>query len=537
MQNVKNYEGYLETWHVTKPSVHAAPGRGLVASQHAAASAIGAKVLAEGGNAVDAAVAAGLAIGAAEPWMSGLGGGGFMLVQRGGEERAHCVEFGMRASLNLDAADYPLADDGRDTDLFSWPSVVGDRNVRGPLSVAVPGMVKGHALALQTFGTRSWADSVAPGLELAENGMAVDWYATLKIASEAQSIAEDPESARTYLPAGFAPAGSWGGPIPRIRLGRLSATYRRLMEAGPQDFYTGELAASICADSAALGVRICAADLAGYAARISEVTPHPYRRAKVWAASGLSAGPTLIDALNRLRSRWEGPHTGVPGVDAYSAYASALREAYEHRLRTLGETDDGQNAATGPAPASTTHMSVVDKDGNFVALTQTLLSMFGSKVMLPDTGILLNNGVMWFDPRPGQPNSMAPGKRPLSNMCPTIVRREDGWQVALGASGGRRIMPAVFQLISYLVDFGMSVDDAMHTPRVDVSGEPLVLADRRLGDDVLAALAGQSATMTVPYGAHPVLFACPNVVARNHDTAACEGSAYIHSPWAKVEVG
>ena len=112
-------------------------------------------------------------------------------------------------------------------------------------------------------------------------------------------------------------------------------------------------------------------------------------------------------------------------------------------------------------------------------MTMTLLSLFGSKVMLPRTGILMNNGMMWFDPRSGRPNSISPGKRPLSNMCPTILLREDGQRFALGASGGRRIMPAVFQLISFLTDYGMDVEAAMHQPRIDISGTDLVTLDDR----------------------------------------------------------
>ena len=533
---MSSYE-FSETWAVTKPAIRSSAG--LVASQHWLASKVGAQVLERGGNAVDAAVAAGLAIGAVEPWMSGLGGGGFMVIYQAASDQAHAVEFGMRASLDLNPADYPLAGSGHDQDLFSWPAVLGDRNVRGPLSVAVPGFVKGHALALSEFGSRSWEETIAPTVELASQGMAVDWYATLKIASEAAAIAADDECARTFLPGGFPPSGAWGGPIPRIQIGRLASTCQRLMDAGPEDFYHGEIAKSICADADRLGVRISAADLSSYQARVTPVDPHPYRDALVYAAPGLSAGPTLRDALDRLSSGWPAPTSAAservrpgPSVDAYRAYARALHAAYAHRLENLGEIPE-----PSVSPACTTHLSVVDREGNFVALTQTLLSVFGSKVMLPGTGVLLNNGVMWFDPRPGHPNSIAPGKRPLSNMCPTVVRRADGWTAAMGASGGRRIMPAVFQLLSFLVDYGMTIEEAMHTPRIDASGAPLTLADERLDSGLCDALAQDGATLTVPHGVYPVLFACPNVVARNQALGLSEGGAFVMSPWSKVEAG
>ena len=120
-------------------------------------------------------------------------------------------------------------------------------------------------------------------------------------------------------------------------------------------------------------------------------------------------------------------------------------------------------------PSTTTHLNVVDRHGNMVALTQTLLSVFGSKVVLPSTGILMNNGIMWFDPRPGSPNCLAPGKRPLTNMCPVIARRRGKPWFAIGASGGRKIFPAVLQIASFLIDHGMTLEDAFHQPRIDAS--------------------------------------------------------------------
>ena len=197
------------------------------------------------------------------------------------------------------------------------------------------------------------------------------------------------------------------------------------------------------------------------------------------AAPGLSAGPTLGHALALLAGRVP---PGRPGATAYVAWAEALLAAYERRLATMGEVDDARD------PGCTTHLAVVDRAGTMVSLTQTLLSLFGSKVVSPQTGILLNNGIMWFDPRPGRPNSMAPGKRPLANMCPVIATRHGKPWLALGASGGRRILPAVLQIASMLIDGGLDLETAFHEPRIDVSGEPHVTADRRLPPDVLAAL-------------------------------------------------
>ena len=167
---------WIETWSVKKPAVESKGG--VVATHHYAASDIGARVLKEGGNAVDAAIAAGFAIPTREPWMSGIGGGGFMMVYSAKEKRVQAVDFTMIAPRAIDPKDYPLTG-GKGGGLFQWPAVVEDRNMAGYLSMAVPSYVAGVALALETFGTRRWADLIGPAVELAEAGMAVDWYTTL----------------------------------------------------------------------------------------------------------------------------------------------------------------------------------------------------------------------------------------------------------------------------------------------------------------------------------------------------------------------
>ncbi len=502
-------EARREHWRLAKPAVH---GRdGLAASQHHIASALGARILGEGGNAVDAAIAMGLAIGAVEPWASGLGGGGYMLVHRAADRSTWCVSFPMPAPAGLDPASYPLT--GRlAADTFGWPEVAGDRNLKGASAVGIPGLVAGLALALERFGTRSWAASIAPALALAEAGLTIDWYATLKIAIDAPLLAQFPESRRVFLPAGLPPTGP-----PSLPLGRLAETYRRLAEAGPRDFYDGALARDIVADMAEAGGSLGAEDLARYRATVAPAAAATYRRATVHVAPGLSAGPTLHDALRRLEARWA--PKGGPDTAAYAAYADVLAEAYAERFATMG------------AGGSTSHITVADRDGNMVALTQTLLYLFGSGVMLPRTGMLMNNAIAWFDPRPGRPNSLGPGRLPLSNMCPTVVER-DGAVFALGASGGRRIMPALFQLVSFVVDHDLDVEAAAHQPRIDVSGGEVVVCDPRLGPTIEALAQGRSVAVAEA-GVYPALYACPNLIGRQANGDAA-GAAFIASPWAAV---
>ena len=189
----------------------------------------------------------------------------------------------------------------------------------------------------------------------------------------------------------------------------------------------------------------------------------------MFATPELTAGPTLAHTLRQLQQSLQ-PARGGPDAAAYAAYATALQTAYRERLKDMGDAD-GRRAlgAEAMAPACTTHFSAVDRDGNMAAVTQTLLSGFGSRFVCPQTGITMNNGIMWFDPRPGTPNSLAPGKRCLTNYTPVLAQAADGRRVAVGASGGRRILPAVTQLLSFVMDYGMDLDATIHQPRIDAS--------------------------------------------------------------------
>ena len=507
-----------EHWQVRKPAV--AGKNGLVATQNREAAVVGADVLRRGGNAVDAAVATGLAIGAVEPWMSGLGGGGYMLVHRPAERATWCVAFPMPAPGRLDPSKYRLT--GRmTTDGFGWPQVEGERNIKGHDAIGVPGLVAGLALALERFGTLGWAEAIAPAVDLALRGMTIDWYATLKITTEAPLLVAYDESRRVFLPNGFPPVASPVDGSTRLPLGRLVETYRGLARRGPRDFYEGDVARAIVADVAKGGGSLALEDLASYRAAVEPAAKAMYRGEEVHVAPGLTGGPTLHAALERL-GRWT-PGKAPDGA-AYAAYADALVAAYAERLASLGEG--------GTPGGSTTHITVIDRDGNLVSLTQTLLYLFGAGVMLPETGILMNNAIAWFDPRPGRPNSLAAGRRPLANMCPAVVTRDGRGWLALGASGGRRIVPAVLQLVSFAVDFGLDAETAAHTPRIDASGDG-VACDPRLGRDAIAAIAARHPVVVAEAAVQPAPYACPNLIL-NRPGREAEGAAFIASPWAAV---
>jgi len=510
-----------QNWHVRKPVARSSGG--IVATQNRIAGEAGARILAAGGNAVDAAVATGFSLAAVEPWNSGIGGVGFMLVYIAKENRVEVVDFGPISPRGLDPAAYPLTG-GFTSDLFTWPTVKDDRNVHGPNSIAVPGHVDGLGLALERFGTMRFGDVLKPAIELADKGIAVDWFLTLKVATNARELSRYPTTEAIWMPGGFPPVTAPGAPLERLRLTNLASTLRRLADAGRRDFYEGDVAQAIVGDLKEMGGDITIEDLRAYGARIVQPLETSYRNTQISLAPGLSAGPTLRRALSKLEETK--PRAGGPHADAFLAYARVLREVYSERLATMGETSDHRD------PSTTSHLNVVDRDGNMVALTQTLLSVFGSKVVLPTTGILMNNGIMWFDPRPGTPNSLGPAKRPLTNMCPVIAQRDGKGWFAIGASGGRKIMPAVFQISSFLIDHGMSLEDAFHQPRIDASGGETVGVDPRLPDSIKQALADAFPTMETELIVYPTNFACPSAVLNDSAQGTHLGIADVMSPWS-----
>jgi gamma-glutamyltranspeptidase / glutathione hydrolase len=214
-----------------------------------------------------------------------------------------------------------------------------------------------------------------------------------------------------------------------------------------------------------------------------------------------------------------------PDADWYVAFGRAMKQAYKERLEGLGDADPMA------AETCTTHLTVCDAEGTMVAMTTTLLSSMGSRVVLPKSGILVNNGVMWFDPRPNQPNSIAGGKRPLTNMSPIILRDGDRPCLAGGASGGRRILASVVQMLAFVTDFGMKLEEAAHHPRIDVSDPEYLSADRRLSPDIIDALTADGPTEVVEHGVMPINFACPNFIIAEQDGVRA-GISDVASPWS-----
>lgn len=508
-----------QVWTPSKQAVHAA--RGLVTAQHPAAAQAGAAVLARGGNAVDAAVTAALVLSVVEPWLSGLGGGGFLL-RAAADGTAQALDFNMVSGSGAVPEAYPLVA-GRGGDWFDWPAVEGDRNLAGGASICVPGAVAGLAEALARFGTLSWSEALAPAIAEAEAGLRVDWFTQLCIGIDAPNLMRDPAAAALFLPGGCPPRLPEGRREARLPWPAKAAMLRRLAEAGPADFYRGALAEGLAADLDALGAPISRADLAAYAPRWLDPLAGAYRGAGIIAMPGLSGGPAFLAAMGRLDVSLD-PGPG-PDAAAYAAYADAIRGAYAERL-----TQAGHAAAGGDC---TSHVNAVDAAGTAVSLTNTLLSRFGAKVVGPRTGLLLNNGMMWFDPRPGTPNAIGPNRRPLANMCPLVLTRAGRPWLAMGAAGGRQIFPALVQLASFAIDYGMDPAAAAHQPRIDASA-PTIRIDRRCPDATAGLIGRRHPVEVVDDTLYPVQFALPGLIRIDREGDGAIGMVHPNHPWASA---
>jgi gamma-glutamyltranspeptidase/glutathione hydrolase len=501
--------------HVTKLTPLAS--RGLVVAEHAAGAEVGAAILGRGGNAVDAAVATAFAMTVVEPFMSTIAGSGTMLVHQARAGQTIAVDFNACAPLAAHEGMYRLSG-GVSTALFAWPRVEDDANVSGHLAVAVPGSVAGLALALERWGTMELGDVLQPAIEIAERGYEVDWYQALTTAKFIQELSVYPESARTYLREGrFIHRPPSMQPGDRVTFPELARSLALLAREGPAAFYRGAIAQAIHDDMAAHGGLISREDLAAYRVRVDEPLWGRYRDLDLAFSPGPTGGITALEILNIL-AEFSGAEVGWRTAGGLHLRAEAIRRGFRDRFQHLGDPErvkapwdrlasreyarevarEFRRRRRPSAPRRpeirrvtddcTTHISVIDRQRNMVALTHTAVSLFGAHVVVPDTGILLNNGMIWFDPEMGKPNSVGPGKRCLVNMVPVLAFRRGQPYLSLGAPGGRSIISAIPQVLANLADGRCTAQEAIEAPRLHTEGGDLLVSER-IGPRVLEALA------------------------------------------------
>jgi gamma-glutamyltranspeptidase / glutathione hydrolase len=477
----------------------AVASRGMVASNHPLASAAGVEMLARGGNAVDAAVAALFALSVVEPMMVSPFGAGFFLIRDG---RSGDVTF-IDNYAAVPAAATPDMYDPIPGDLdYGTRDRANDVGYR---SVATPGALKGWAHAVERYGRLPLATLIEPAARFAEGGFAASAYLVRSIEDAAADLARFPASAEVFLPGGRAPAV--GQTIVRRDFGR---TLRQIAAEGAETMYTGPLARTIAEDVRANGGLVSLDDLAGYRAIERAPVRGAYRGCEIISAAPPSSGGAhIVQILNLLEPFAVGRGDLAFGEPGYvHLFAEALKIAFADRRRYMADPDrvavpvawltsrayaDERRAAIDPdragdhaageAPelarfmggegANTTHCTAIDAEGTIVSTTQTLQKAFGSKVTVPGTGMLLSNHMSLMDPTPGGVNSIEPGKRVLSSMSPTIVLRDGRPFMALGTPGGKRIFAAVAQGILNAIDHGMTLQEAVEAPRAWTEGPVL----------------------------------------------------------------
>lgn len=520
----------------------------MVAAKVPAAADAGAEILARGGNAVDAAAATAFASGVAEPYMSGIGGGGFMLIHPADGRAPISIDYSMVAPLAASPDLFSLDPAGGTDDFFGWQRVVDAANLRGPRAVGVPGTIAGLAAAVERYGRLSLAEVMAPAIALARDGVEVSWFDTLMIAQHQELLQRYPESAATFLDDGRVPVTT-PADTPVLRQPDLARTLEAVAAGGPAVFYGGAVGDELAAHVQRHGGILSAEDLAGYQVRIvDDLSATSFRDVSVYTPPSPCGSTTILETLRILDGFDHGSHNAPQTLDIL---AQASRLAFADRYAYLGAfTDDPDGAlalldadfietrrqdvrpgraepprrgelprrepATGrPDPdrpgGSTTHLSAADADGMMVSVTQTLLQLFGSGVVAGETGILLNNAMGWFDPVPGRSASLASGRRPMTNMSPLLVADRGGSRLALGASGGRKIIQAVLQVLLNVVDHGLTMQDAVSAPRIDCSGTE-ILVNSRLDS---AAIQGLRAA------GHPVAVVDDSFTARRFASPAC----------------
>jgi gamma-glutamyltranspeptidase/glutathione hydrolase len=464
---------------------------GMVVTAQRLATEVGVDVLRRGGNAVDAAVAVGYALAVVYPAAGNLGGGGFMTLQLADGKKTF-LDFREKAPLAATANMY----------LDAAGNVVKGSTTTGHLAVGVPGTVSGLEMALARYGTMKRADLIAPAIRFAEQGFVLDAGDAEMFATATAAFKVDPATTAIFLK----PGGQAYVAGDRLIQKDLGATLRQIGETGAAGFYKGPVAAAIVASSGAGKGLITQADLDQYTTRELAPIECDYRGYHIVSAPPPSSGGVVICEILNVLEGYPLKDWGFRSAQAVHVQIEAMRHAYVDRNSYLGDPDFVKNpldrlldkayaarirAAIDPAKAAiskdlkpgvpphegsnTTHYSIVDAKGNAVSVTYTLNDWFGAKVTAGGTGVLLNDEMDDFTAKLGVPNiyglvqgeanAIAPGKRPLSSMSPTIVSKDGKPVMVVGTPGGSRIITVVLHTIINVIDYGMNVQEAVDAPR------------------------------------------------------------------------
>ncbi|MGA9118428.1 MAG: gamma-glutamyltransferase [Bacteroidota bacterium] len=486
--NSAQQPSFPAAWPYRPATTTASSRSGMVACDDSLATDVGCQILREGGNAVDAAVATAFALAVVFPAAGNIGGGGFLV--------AH---FADGTTATLDFRETAPARATHDMFLDSLGNLTG-KSITGPLSVGVPGSVAGLWEAHARYGTLPWPQLLAPAIRLAELGFIVDKRFFLTVREDSARLSRYAASRMLFLPGGvpLREGTRWSNPD-------LAQVLRRIAEQGPAGFYAGVTADSIASSMIETGGLVTKNDLARYRAVWRTPITFTYRAHQIVTMPPPSSGGITLALIGNILGGFDLGHKPWHSPLSLHLLVESMRRAFVNRNDLLADPDFvhvpqdsllsqsyaahlrstiSPARATAPAEITpmhegvhTTHLSVVDKEGNAVALTTTLNLLYGSAVTVAGAGFLLNDEMDDFASKPGTPNvfglvqgevnAIAPGKRMASSMTPTIVLGDDGRPLLVtGASGGPRIISAVFQVISNVLDYHFDIAAAVNAPRI-----------------------------------------------------------------------
>jgi gamma-glutamyltranspeptidase / glutathione hydrolase len=572
--------GHRSQWLIDKSE--AVGDGGMVTSMHPLAAEAGASILRQGGNAIDAAIATAFAVGVVEPHNSGVGGIAFLVYSpAGAPEKTVCLDGTSVLPKNIKPDEFDVLPGNQTAGMYRWPATQDDANNTGWRAPAVPGMPALAGDAHRHFGKLPWSDLLQPAIALARDGFEIDFIGTLAITMNHASLARFPSSREIYFtPSGgpLLPAGM--NPGDNVVQTELAWTLEQIAEQGPDTLYSGEVGKRLVRQMEKNGGLITEDDLLAHRTLEHTPTTVTYGDFEVTAQIENSGNATVFEALKILEGM-QLSRLGFQSPQATHAVLEAIRLAFRDRLRYLGDAEqmtvpyqgviseayaaerrkqidlERANPDAGPgdpwpfdpqdrpieeirdsaAPGGqTTHLNVIDGDGNMVAMTSTLGSGFGSCVVVPETGILLNNATTWFDPRPGAVTSVGPGKRILSAASPMLIRRNGKPFAAIGAPGGRRIISAMTQVAINLMEYGRGMQESISAPRMHAEGATSEVSDR-FGSEVLEHMASighklEPRTETV----NGSYFARPSGIQIDPETGKRRGGAFQYTNATAIAV-
>jgi gamma-glutamyltranspeptidase/glutathione hydrolase len=487
--------------------------RGMVASKHPLIGEAGLKMIEKGGNAVDAAVAAAFMNTVVEPAMNGIGGEGIMTIHLASGENV-VVDYVGRPAKSCTPTMFELEEE-TEPGWMGWSKVKDNANVVGHKACTTPGTVAGLTTALERYGTLSLAEVMAPAISVADEGFIVGWGTASAIFNGMRLFSRFPEWRRIYLHDEKWPYT----PRARDRLANkdLAKSLTAIAKDGPQAFYEGWIAEKIAEEMERENGLITMEDLAMYEPIILKPKPGNYRDHDI-IYDPTHSGTTMFQILKILEG-YDMKNLGFGTPETVHLMAEAIGLAFADRFEYMGDPgwvkvpQRGMTSAEYAAelrkrvkmdkagamipgdpwphePEHTTALAVGDGDGNLVSINQTLVNGFGCGVVIPGTGILMNNAMYGLNPSPGTANSIDGRKRRIQNVCPTVILKDGAPFMAVGAPGGRAIQISISQVISHVIDHGMGIQEAIEAPRI-FRETSTVYADNRFPVEVREGLVAR----------------------------------------------